>query len=62
MVINVGIGDELKGEFLKAIAMISVLVGFVVLFSLFSISIWLVVLVCLIGVGIYFFIQNIRRR
>ena len=54
------VGDELKGEFFKAIGMIGILVGFVILFSLFSISIWLVIVVLVIIGAAIWLIQSMR--
>lgn len=55
-----GLGDEVKGDFLKMLGMIGVFVGFIVLFTLFSISIWLVVALLVIVTAGFLFYQRVR--
>lgn len=56
-----GLADELKGDFLQMVALIGVLVGFVVLFALFSISIWLVVGLLVVAAGGYMLYGALRK-
>jgi len=49
-----GMSEEIGGEFMKTIAILGVLIGGLALFTLFSISVWLLVFVCLLIVAAWF--------
>lgn len=55
-------GDEIKGDALKTVAILGAVLGFVALFTLYSISIWLVVVVAVIGGAVYFYGKSLFGR
>ena len=53
-----GVMDELKSEGGKSAAMLGMILGFVALWFLWSVSIWLLVLVVAIGGGAFLFFKR----
>jgi len=49
-----GIGQEIGGEFMKTVMILGILLGGLALFTLFSISIWLLVFVCILITATWF--------
>jgi hypothetical protein len=55
-----GFGDELRNDFMQTLAMLGMIIGGVVVFTLYTVSMWLLVLALVLGAAVWY-LWKMRR-